>query len=142
MKQSKTKRLVYRLILLIGVIACIELAYNTARDFTTGGMPQAPGENQQAPTLEVSHKLEKNDLHLTLQVKGFSFSVENMGKENRYGEGHVHIYVDGKKVAKAFDKTYVVKDLSSGSHEIVVELAHNNHDSYGVKREFRVNVKP
>ena len=142
MKERITKRLVYRLLLVLGLVACLELAFSAFRHVETGGAGQAADESRPAPTLEVSHHLEKNELHLQLKVTSFAFSVENMGKDNRFGEGHVHIYVDGKKIAKAFEETYVVKDLPSGKHDIVVELAHNNHDSYGIKQEFSVNVKP
>ncbi|CAM5792829.1 MULTISPECIES: hypothetical protein [Brevibacillus] len=142
MKKEKSMRLVYRLLLLIGVVAVIEFALYGTRDAETGGVKQAAEQPEKAPTLEVTHSLQKNDLHLKMKVTGFTYSIENMGKENRPGEGHIHIYLDGKKVAKAFEDNYIVKNIPSGSHDVVVELAHNNHESYGIKQEFRVEVKP
>lgn len=94
-----------------------------------------------APTLDVSHQLVQRDLHLNLKVTNFTFSLENMGKENRDGEGHVHLYIDGKKVMKLFGTTYVWKDMQPGQHLVTLELAHNNHDTYGVKQEFKVDVQ-
>ncbi len=94
-----------------------------------------------APTLQVTSKVSGRDLHLQMTVTGFTFSLENMGKENRYGEGHVHLYIDDKKVAKIFAPQFVWKDVQPGSHQVVVELAHNNHESYGVKQSFQIHVK-
>ncbi|MEJ8545422.1 hypothetical protein [Brevibacillus borstelensis] len=142
MKIAKSKRLAYRLLILLGIAIVIEFALFSTRDAETGGVNQAVEEHQKKPTLEVTHSLEKNDLHLKMKVANFTYSIENMGKENRQGEGHIHIYLDGKKVAKAFEDNYILKNIPSGSHDVVVELAHNNHDSYGIKQEFRVEVKP
>jgi hypothetical protein len=133
-----SKRLIQRLLVLIGVVACFELYAYAAKTAETGSSQV----HQHPPSLDVTHALKENDLYLSLKVEGFSFSLENMGKEKRPGEGHVHLYLDGKKVAKIFEPQYVLKDLPSGHHEVVVELAHNNHESYGVKKSLHVTVKP
>jgi hypothetical protein len=98
-------------------------------------------EQHQKPTLKVTHRVQGRDLHLHMSVTGFAFSLENMGKENRYGEGHVHLYLDGRKVAKVFANHYVYANIPIGRHAVVVELAHNNHESYGVKQSFLIDVK-
>ncbi|XOS94170.1 hypothetical protein ACLMAB_13045 [Brevibacillus laterosporus] len=78
---------------------------------------------------------------MKLVVQGFQFSLENMGKENKVGEGHVHLYVDGKKkIAKIFGPQFTLADVAPGKHKIEVELAHNNHESYGVKQTFEIVV--
>lgn len=133
------KRLLRRFLLIIGIAACVEIGLYATKSAETAS-PQ--DHHQHAPTLDVSHSLKENDLYLKVKVTGFTFSVDNMGKENKQGEGHIHLYLDGKKVAKMFDTSYVLKDIPAGHHEVVVELAHNNHDSYGVKRSFHVEVKP
>jgi hypothetical protein len=138
----KAKRLVFRLLLLIGAAACIELFLYVNRDAETKAPAESVHEHQHPPTLEVSHTLKQDDLQLKLNVTGFTFSLENMGKENRYGEGHVHLYLDGKKVAKIFEPQYVLKDIPPGRHEVVLELAHNNHESYGVQQKLQIDVKP
>ncbi|UFJ42958.1 DUF4399 domain-containing protein [Brevibacillus humidisoli] len=101
---------------------------------------QTTEEAQPKPRLQVKHEVKGKDLHLQLSVSRFTFSLENMGKENKQGEGHAHLYVDGKKAAKIFDPHYVYRNLPPGRHEIVVELAHNNHESYGVKQSFAIEV--
>jgi hypothetical protein len=133
-----SKRLIRRLLVLIGIVACFELyAFATKTAETDSSQV-----HQQPPSLDVTHTLKENDLYLTLKVEGFYFSLDNMGKDKRPGEGHVHLYLDGKKVAKIFEPQYVLKDIPSGHHEVVVELAHNNHESYGVKKSLHITVKP
>lgn len=142
----KAKRFLFRLLLLIAFAACVETLLYVNKDSSETASPveavEEIGTHQQPPTLDVKYTLKEDDLHLQLAVNHFSFSLENMGKENRPGEGHVHLYLDGKKVAKVFEPTYVLKDIAAGKHEVMVELAHNNHDSYGVSQRFHIEVKP
>ncbi|MGC5327060.1 hypothetical protein [Brevibacillus sp. SYSU BS000544] len=96
--------------------------------------------NIQKPALAVHHTVKGNSLHLHLTVTRFHFSIENMGKDNKQGEGHVHLYIDGKRVAKIFETHYVYPELTTGKHKVTLELAHNNHESYGVKQSFEIVV--
>ncbi len=128
---------------LLALLVCVEV-YLYAKNSATPTSTQPVQEVQTgkaAPTLQVKHSLQGDDLHLQLAVTDFRFSLENMGKENKQGEGHVHLYLDGKKVAKIFNNTYVYRDILKGKHWVEVELAHNNHESYGVKQTFSVEVK-
>jgi hypothetical protein len=141
------RQLLFRLLLLIGVAAGVEAVLYANQDSSETAAPsaeiQAHGHaHGQPPTLEVKHSLQQDDLHLQLTVQHFSFSLENMGKDNKAGEGHVHLYLDGKKVAKVFEPTYVLKDIPPGKHEVTVELAKNNHESYGVQQKFQIEIKP
>ncbi|MGN7468764.1 hypothetical protein [Brevibacillus sp. SAFN-007a] len=137
----KTKRLIFRLFLLIAIAAVVEWFVYAKDETPTNGVVEQSEAQQPMPTLAVTHSLEQDDLQLKLAVTNFQFSLENMGKENKHGEGHVHLYLDGKKIAKVFEPSYVLKDIPSGKHEITVELAHNNHESYGVSERFSIEVK-
>lgn len=138
----KTRRLIQRLLIVVGIAACVEMYLFASKTvMTESDQYQSSPQQQQTPTLDVTHHLMANQLHLQLKISSFTFSLENMGKENRYGEGHVHLYVDGKKVAKIFEQQFVLKEIASGKHDVIVELAHNNHDSYGVKKAFEITVK-
>lgn len=158
------RKLIQRFVYLVGILAGIGIylyttggSTNTAADHTsttvdsqstghqhsagakTGTLTEEPARPE--PGMEVIYSVKGDDLQLKLTVSNFSFSLENMGKENKFGEGHVHLYLDGKKVAKIFEPQFTYKDIKAGSHEVVVELAHNNHDSYGVKKSFKIDVK-
>ncbi|MFD2371946.1 hypothetical protein ACFSO0_18630 [Brevibacillus sp. GCM10020057] len=139
----KVKRFVVRFMLLIGIAACVEYAVYAHYDAapTEAAVEEGHGHSH-APTLAVTYTLNQDDLELKMTVTHFTFSLESMGKENRPGEGHIHLYLDGKKVAKVFEPTYVLKDIPSGKHEVMVELANNNHESYGVTQRIFIEVKP
>lgn len=134
-----------RLLPLLVVLAGVEVYWYTKQAEVVLQKPQPLAAEAQskrvAPTIRVKHSLQGDDLHLALTVTHFRYSFENMGKENRYGEGHVHLYLDDKKVAKIFEDTYVYRDIPKGKHQVMVELAHNNHESYGVKQAFTIEVK-
>ena len=93
------------------------------------------------PTLEVTAEMQGRDLILQLKTEHFRFSRAKMGQDNVYGEGHAHLYVDGRKVAKIFGHRYVLPDLPPGTHRIKVELAHHDHTPYGVAQTLDVTVK-
>jgi hypothetical protein len=126
---------------LLYLLPLLALLISAEADWQAKRAAASPHEHHNSPTLAVAHRLQGDDLHLQLTVSGFTFSLENMGKENRYGEGHVHLYLDGKKVAKIFGPQYVYRDVPSGRHDVMVELAHNNHDSYGIKQTFQIDIK-
>ncbi len=127
-------KLILRFLVALIILAGMEMGLHTVQNL------KAAAPQVQPPTLAVHHMVKGSTLHLQLTVTRFNFSVENMGKENKFGEGHVHLYIDGKKVAKIFESHYVYPDLRPGKHEVTLELAHNNHESYGVKQSFEIQV--
>jgi hypothetical protein len=102
---------------------------------------QVPSSNQQEVSMKSKHEIVGNDLHLEFELTNFTLSLENVNKEKIQGEGHIHLYIDGKKMTKIYDKSYVWKALAKGKHKIRVELAHNDHETYGIEETFEINVK-
>ncbi len=134
-------RLITRFLVGIALVGCAVLSLYAPEGIQPVIQQQVPHEQDQpTPAFTVKHAVVGKQLRLDLTVSHFRFSLENMGKDNKYGEGHVHLYIDGKKVAKIFDKQFVYSALTPGRHEVVLELAHNNHESYGIKQRFEVVV--
>lgn len=128
-------------LLVLTLVAGIEA---TIRTMETDARTDARKESRTdapKPTLAVHHSVKGNNLILHLTVTKFRFSIENMGKDNKQGEGHVHLYIDDKKVAKIFETHYTYPDLLPGKHKVTLELAHNNHEPYGVKQSFEILVQ-
>ena len=65
------------------------------------------------------------NIHVT--TKNFRFSPENINKEPIEGEGHAHLYVDGKKISRLYNAWFHLSNLSPGSHTLRVTLNANNH---------------
>jgi hypothetical protein len=127
-----------RYFLILAILLLVNYFY---QDTDVSRSKQVPPSTQQETTMVTTHKVVGNDLHLEFELTNFTLSLENVNKEKGKGEGHIHLYIDGKKMTKIYDKTYVWKALTKGEHEIRVELAHNDHDPYGVEETFEIDIK-
>jgi hypothetical protein len=70
-----------------------------------------------------------------LEIKTTNFKVvpyqENASAMN-ISEGHVHLYINGKKVTRIYSNDYYLKSLPKGNNKITVSLNTNNHNSITV----------
>lgn len=92
------------------------------------------------PEMEVQHMVKGSKLFLEFQLKHFDLLAEKVGGKPVYGEGHIQLYIDGKKVANIYKGAYVYPSLTPGKHKVQVELAHHDHEMYGIKQEFTIDV--
>lgn len=91
------------------------------------------------PEMEVQHKVKDGKLFLVFRFKHFELS-DRKTEEQAYGQGHIQLWIDGKKVAKIYKTAYVHPALAAGKHQVVVELMHNNNESYGITEKFTIHV--
>lgn len=85
-------------------------------------------DSENIPSLTLS--VEQDSLtgwNLQLKTEHFLFTPEHYGSNHRPGEGHAHLYVDGKKKARIYGPWYHLPELSPGLHTLVVTLNTNNH---------------
>ena len=57
----------------------------------------------------------------------FRLAPENASGDHVDGEGHMHLYVNGDKVARVYETWYQMPPLPAGTHEITVALQTNDH---------------
>ena len=57
----------------------------------------------------------------------FRLAPENVSTDHVDGEGHMHLYVDGRKVTRLYGEWLQLPALEPGHHEIRVELSSNDH---------------
>ncbi|MGI9301550.1 MAG: hypothetical protein ACR2RB_02430 [Gammaproteobacteria bacterium] len=67
--------------------------------------------------------------NIHVKTRNFRFAPENASREPVSGEGHAHLYVDGKKVSRLYGAWFHLGELSPGRHEIRVTLNANDHAS-------------
>ena len=85
------------------------------------------------PTLALTLKdSDTGGFMLMLDTTRFRFAKEHVDDPHVIGEGHVHLYVDGKKIGRIYTPRYQLKALTPGVHEIEVGLYTNNHMAYAV----------
>ena len=66
-----------------------------------------------------------------VNTENFTFSPEHAGLEHYPGEGHVHLYVDGVKIARMYGPWFHFDEtLDVGDHEVEVTLNSNDHNLY------------
>ena len=57
----------------------------------------------------------------------FRLAPENASGDHVDGEGHMHLYINGAKVARVYETWYQMRPLPAGTHEITVALQTNDH---------------
>ena len=72
--------------------------------------------------------------NIHLIVDRFRFAPENAGQEARPGEGHVHLYLDGKKIARVYGEWFHLPadGVSPGEHTLSAVLNANDHGAWAV----------
>ena len=68
--------------------------------------------------------------NLQVAPVGFTFSGENVSRDHVPGEGHAHVYVDGKKITRMYGPWIALPTLEPGMHTIRVTLNTNDHRDY------------
>ncbi|MYA87235.1 MAG: hypothetical protein F4X97_02060 [Boseongicola sp. SB0662_bin_57] len=81
-----------------------------------------------APTLEIQVKADPVDgWNLHVMTTGFAFSPVNAGRAHVPGEGHAHVHVNGRKIARLYGPWMHIGALPEGRAEIRVTLNANDH---------------
>ena len=57
----------------------------------------------------------------------FRLAPENASGDHVDGEGHMHLYINGEKVARVYETWYQMPPLPAGTHGITVALQTNDH---------------
>lgn len=65
--------------------------------------------------------------NLEIKLSNFQFSPKNASKAHQPGEGHGHLYINGKKITRIYSNWYYIGKLEPGSNKITVTLNSNNH---------------
>lgn len=62
-----------------------------------------------------------------VEVSHFRFAPEHASQSHRPGEGHAHLYINGKKVARMYSNWLHLAVLPKGTNEIKISLNSNDH---------------
>jgi hypothetical protein len=88
-----------------------------------------------APLIDVDvFEDAKGGWNLRVNTDNFAWAPEHASGEAIPGEGHGHVYVDGKKVARLYGPWYYLSPtgLSKGRHTVTVTLNANDHTAYAI----------
>lgn len=73
---------------------------------------------------------KKSGWNVSFKTENFRFAPENASSAHIDGQGHAHIYVDGKKISRLYSKDYYLDAFAPGEHEIQVVLNTNDHREF------------
>lgn len=68
--------------------------------------------------------------NLEVKVSNFKFAPENINTPPQPGEGHGHLYINGKKITRIYGSWYYINNLPPGKNRITVSLNANNHANF------------
>lgn len=88
-----------------------------------------------APTLDV--KVLEDPMggwNLRADTGNFRWAPENVSTEAIPGEGHAHVFMDGKKIARLYGPWFYVSpsSMTKGKHTFTVSLNANDHTAYAI----------
>jgi len=71
-------------------------------------------------------------VNLHLKTQNFEFTPENVNTLNIAGQGHAHLYIDGKKITRIYGDWYHLPTSSmvNGEYTLSVDLNGNDHGTY------------
>lgn len=107
-----------------------------------------PVESDSPMSLEVTARADTGGSYILQVVPvGFTFSGENVNRGHAPGEGHAHVYVDGKKITRMYVPWVQLPALDPGMHTIKIGLNTNDHRDYTwngkpVEASVEVRVEP
>lgn len=94
------------------------------------------------PRLDAQFVQAGRSVTINYKVENLKISSEHVGHDPVQGEGHLHIYVDGKQKAVLNTEAPVkLENLTPGKHTIKLDLQNNNHTPLQVEKVFEIEVK-
>ena len=99
-----------------------------------GAMFMVDAANAPSVNVRVSEDA-KSGWNVVVEATDFTFAPESVNGENVIGEGHAHLYVDDKKVARLYGPYFHYDENFDGAKEFRVTLNANDHSEYAVNGE-------
>lgn len=101
-------------------------------DLAVSGDDPAPSEGDYigTPAMRISPRsgteVDGTSQEVRVTLHDFSLSAESIGGDNVAGEGHWALFLDDELLDSIGEPSYMLEDLTSGDHEIRVELRNND----------------
>ena len=120
-------------VLLLTVVGCAP-QMDTTHWHAYGTVEVPEGIPVPTITIELSEDASSGwNLHVI--TENFVFAPEHAGTEHYPGEGHAHIYVNGRMHARMYGQWFHLPQLGPGRHQIMVTLNSNDHNAYTVNEQ-------
>lgn len=103
-----------------------------ARVVTNNNMNHADVVEANDPLPGVAMTVEANDNGwiIRLETTNFTFSQQSVDEPHQNGVGHGHLYLNGLKLQRIFEKEVKIGELPPGAYEFFISLNSNDHRAY------------
>lgn len=82
--------------------------------------------------MEVLEEPEDMGYDIYVEMENWTFTPENVGKPYTENEGHIHVYVDGKKAGRMYSNWFYLGKLSKGKHRIALTINGDDHTAFTI----------
>jgi hypothetical protein len=132
------KRLFITFLLFLLVTSACSTRFNSLQ-VQNAKAEQSHFVNSEQREIVVHHEIKGQDVYVECIVNDFSF--ESRKKETRKeGQGHLHLFLNGTKIDEIYQAAFIIKGLPKGTHQLQIELVHNDHTTYDLKHDFEVTI--
>ncbi|WP_342430487.1 hypothetical protein [Neobacillus sp. FSL H8-0543] len=121
-------------ILPLFIIAFLQITSNLTH---AEELPVYQQNTNKVPSFTVQHQIKGNDIFVECILTGISFRASD---KTRKKVGKLIISIDGKKSQEVASAAFIMKGLSPGEHKVKLEVVNLNNESYGLIKEFLVNI--
>jgi copper(I)-binding protein len=93
----------------------------------SGGVSEKP-----SPKLRITAPdgVSEAGFNIKLEVESFSFVRAPDGTQHMPNEGHAHVYLNGLKLGRLYEKNFALGAIPAGKYELKFALNSNNHRQY------------
>ena len=89
-------------------------------------------DTSNAPSVMIHPMKDDNGgYNIHFMAHNFKFTPQNAGKEDVVGEGHGHLYLNGKKIGRVYSE-WIHLALPKGKNKLKITLNTNTHKDYAV----------
>lgn len=89
------------------------------------------------PSVVVHHQIKGEQVLIECIVTGVSFRESDQSKQRI---GKILVWVDGMKKTEVNSAAFIISDLAPGRHIVKLEVVNLKNESYGIAKEFMVNI--
>lgn len=142
--------IVFVIVLITGIILLVSDPLNISSSYKPDAekvLPLSTAVNgpfaSRKPSLNMDVAVEETTAQVTLNTQNFQFvkEVSRLDDTNVHGQGHAHIYLDGKSQGMVYSPKFLLKNVPKGEHELRVELTYGNHLPYKVEAVRMIKVQ-
>ena len=109
---------------------------SSGSDVHRHSQPRRLSAGSDAPSITAAvHEDPASGWNLHVVTSGFRFAPENASKEHVIGEGHAHVYANGKKIARLYGPWLHIAELPAGEAVVKVTMNSNDHPPLFIENE-------